>query len=966
MWTPRLLVAVVALFGLGLLAGPGQAEIDRETAVGIWLFDEGGGSVAKDASGNGNDGTLLPPDNGPQWSNNSKFGKALEFDGTGVYLEFATGENLKTPHFTAMAWFNTRKLDGYGHIFQTGRDWDDMAGYVLRVHQDGTVQAGLAFGPGNTTTFLTGPALEDNTWYHVALTYDGTTVSLYLDGVDIGSGAGQGEIMYDDQPVRIGVHSQDTGAAFDGFIDDVALFDVALEADDIQTIMDRGLADIVGGPPIAFGPQPVNGQTDVPRDPVLGWTPGAFAAAHHVYFSDRFDDVNNGAPSAAIADGIAETSVAPGRLEFDTTYYWRVDEVNAAPDFAVFAGDVWSFTVEPFAYPVEGVVATSNGSPVAGAGPENTVNGSGLNANDEHSIAANDMWLAVPGAEPLQLQYEFDQVYKLHEMLVWNYNVQFELILGFGLKDVTLEYSVDGADWTVWGDAEFAQATAWVDYTANTTVEFGGVAARYVRLTVNSGYSMMGQFGLSEVRFLYIPAQAREPEPADGTTDVSVNSTLSWRAGREAVTHDVYLGTDPNAPALVDSVSEATYVPGDLEFGSTYYWRIDEVNEADEISVWPGTLWDFVTQEYAVIDDMESYNDEEGRIYDTWLDGWVNETSSTVGYLQAPFAETRIVNSGSQSMPLQYDNGAAPFYSEAEKDLGALSLTGNGADTLRLFVSGLAPGFVENADGTILMNGIGNDIWDAADQFRYVYRSLAGNGSMVARVDSLDASPNEWVKAGVMIRQDTSPGSQHSFMPITGGGGNGASWQSRVDEDQASVNADATDPVAAPYWVRIDRAGDSLTGFISADGESWTQLGDPREVVMDAPVLIGLALTSHNVNQATSAQFSNVSLTGNVTGTWEIAEIGATQPEGNTPEPVYVALEDAGGNMAVVTHPDPILSARSGWTEWLIPYTDLGGINLNSIRTIYIGVGDRDNPTAGGEGMIFIDDVGYGKPATVE
>jgi hypothetical protein len=537
------------------------------------------------------------------------------------------------------------------------------------------------------------------------------------------------------------------------------------------------------------------------------------------------------------------------------------------------------------------------------------------------------------------------------------------MILGFGPKDVTVEYSENGTDWTVLGDVEFAQATARADYTANTAVAFEGVPVKYVRLTINSGYGMMGQYGLSEVRFMYIPASAREPEPAAGQTDVAVGTALNWRAGREAVTHDVYLGAEPNALSLVDSVSETTYVPGDLLFGSTYYWRVDEVNEADDISVWAGKLWDFMTQDYALIDDMESYDDEDNRIYDSWLDGWVNDTGSTVGYLEAPFAETSTVNSGAQSMPLGYDNAGAPMYSEAEYDLGGMNLTGNGADRLRLFVSGLAPEFVENADGTILMNGIGTDIWDTGDQFRYVYQSLTGDGSMIARVDSLDGTPSTWAKAGVMIRQGTGTGSQHSFMCMTGGDGNGASWQGRPTEGQASVNQDATAAVAPPYWVRIDRSGNTLTGYLSADGQTWESLGDPRDVAMDDPVLIGLALTSHNAAQATSAQFSNVSFTGNVTGAWEVAEIGAAQPEGNAPESVYVALEDSAGNVAVVTHPDASLSARSGWTEWVIPYSDLAGVNLSNASILYVGVGNRDNPTAGGSGTVFVDDVGYGHPA---
>ena len=124
----------------------------------------------------------------------------------------------------------------------------------------------------------------------------------------------------------------------------------------------------------------------------------------------------------------------------------------------------------------------------------------GLNAADEHSVETVDMWLATPVAEPLWIQYEFDGVYKLHEMLVWNYNVQFEPILGFGLKSVSVEYSENGTDWATLGDVEFAKATATTTYKANTTVSFGGVPARYVRLNVNSGWGMLSQFGLSEVR----------------------------------------------------------------------------------------------------------------------------------------------------------------------------------------------------------------------------------------------------------------------------------------------------------------------------------------------------------------------------------------------------------------------------------------------------------------------------------
>jgi hypothetical protein len=223
-----------------------------------------------------------------------------------------------------------------------------------------------------------------------------------------------------------------------------------------------------------------------------------------------------------------------------------------------------------------------------------------------------------------------------------------------------VDYSRDGTDWTTLGDVSLAQATARATYTYNTTVDFGGVAARYVRLTVRSGWGSPGQqYGLSEVRFLYVPVRAREPQPADGATGVDPATMLSWRAGRDATVYDVYLGTGPQALILADTVDGTAFVPGDLQFGRTYYWMIDAIQPDDPNSVWSSAVWSFSTQEYALIDAFETYTDDVDAgeaIFDTWIDGWINDTGSTVGYLQTPFAEQAIVRSGRQSMPLFYDN----------------------------------------------------------------------------------------------------------------------------------------------------------------------------------------------------------------------------------------------------------------------------------------------------------------------
>ena len=296
-------------------------------------------------------------------------------------------------------------------------------------------------------------------------------------------------------------------------------------------------------PEVAKDPSPAHEAVDVPLDATLSWTAGDFAVTHDVYLGTVFDDVNDGTtPTSA---GQSATTYDPGLLDWGQTYYWRIDEVNGAPDNTVFKGMVWSFTTELYAYPITGIIATSNGIDDGVSTPQKTVDGSGLNAAGAHSNNPADMWLASAGAEPLVIQYEFDKLYKLNQMVVWNYNSQFEMVLGFGLKDVTVEYSENGTDWTVVGDAELARAPGSPTYTANSTVDFGDVSARFVKLTANSSWGMMGQFGLSEVQFLAIPVQAREPQPADGAADVDVAATLAWRPGRGAVSHEVYFGTDP-------------------------------------------------------------------------------------------------------------------------------------------------------------------------------------------------------------------------------------------------------------------------------------------------------------------------------------------------------------------------------------------------------------------------------------
>jgi len=630
-------------------------------------------------------------------------------------------------------------------------------------------------------------------WTHLAITRNASAnkMYLYINGVRVAEDDGRTIDLGRETIPRV-------GDWLDAFLDEAVVFNRVLQDDEILIHYKA----IVSRDPEACNPIPVDGVTDVLRDVVLDWTPGEYADKHDVYFGTIFDDVNEAKRTdlrgvLASQNQDANTYDPEGLLDFGQTYYWRVDEVNAQPDNTIYKGYTWSFTAEPFVYPVENITATAS-SFQTDSEPENTINGSGLDDNDLHSTNPATMWLSSStGPQPPWIRYEFDKAYKLHQMWVWNYNAEFESLLGFGLKDVIVEYSENGTDWQVLGDFEFAQAPGEEGYAHNTIVDFDGAAAKYVKLTANSHWGGLLQYGLSEVRFLYKPVHARQPKPASGQQGVPLDTVLSWRAGREAASHEVYLSEDMetmiNGTALLGTVNQSSYDISllGLKLGKTYYWKVNEVNEIENPASWEGEVWSFTTTEFLVVEDFEKYDNFCNRIFYAWVDGFGhsgdpecnvapyggNGTGSTVGNFNAPFAERIIVHEGRQSMPFGYNNASAPNYSETQRQTSASSV----------------------------------ESWDTVQ---------------------------DWTKGG---------------------------------------------------------AG-SLTVWFYGD-------------------------------------------------------------EGNIPEGLYVAVEDSAGNIKVVSHSQPAALQAANWQQWNIPLTDFAGVDLSSVKKIYIGVGNRAAPTSGGTGKLYIDDI---------
>lgn len=173
------------------------------------------------------------------------------------------------------------------------------------------------------------------------------------------------------------------------------------------------------------------------------------------------------------------------------------------------------------------------------------------------------------------------------------------------------------------------------------------------------------------------------------------------------------------------------------------------------------------------------------------------------------------------------------------------------------------------------VEGGGADIWGTADQFHFASEQVRGNATLVARV-SAQENTDPWAKAGVMVRDSLAAGSPHAIMALTPEQGVAFQHRSAPDATMAHVGAAGMDP----YWVKIERVGETVTGYASPDGTSWTEVGSAT-VSMTDPYL-GLAVTSHSAGTLSTARFEKISGTADsLLSTWSNHDIGGVDVAGS-------------------------------------------------------------------------------------
>ena len=481
-----------------------------------------------------------------------------------------------------------------------------------------------------------------------------------------------------------------------------------------------------------------------------------------------------------------------------------------------------------------------------------------------------------------------------------------------------------------------------------------------------------------------LSSAATLPNPDNGAREVVRDTSLGWKEGQHSDTHNVYFGTDfndvneasvsnPRNVLVAENQKETSFEPlgADLlEYNTTYYWRVDEINDPEPNSPWKGDTWNFTTVNFLTVDDFESYDDANNIIYDTWRDYIVNNTGMTVGYTMLPSIERDITHSGRQSMPLQYDNdgtinegtdiekSGTLFYSEAELRFAEpQDWTRNDVESLTIWFRGhpaKVSSFVEEPAGIFTVKGIGQDIYDRSDEFHFVYKEHSGAVKIIVKVDSLE-NTDPFAKAGIMIRDTLDANARYCGLFMTPENGVRYQYRSIVND---STNRQFDPNVAAPYWLYLERTtGGLIRANYSANGSDWSKFS-LTSVTMANPIYIGLAVTSHNPDVPCEAQFSNLSFPDTSVGPeWTTKDIGILT---NEAEPMYVVLN---GN-AVVYHDDPNVTLIDQWTEWNTPLQSFAenNVNLTNINSLGIGLGDMDNQQPGGKGTMYIDDIRLYRP----
>jgi len=590
------------IFSISLVIVIGTADAVKADLVAHWRLDEGSGTTASDASGNGNDGTL----NGdPKWVV-GYFGGALEFDGSDDWLDCGSDPSLDLTAWTIMFWLNVNENKDFNGYIVKGADAAEN--YEVLTYGDGHFHFPILFTDGSRTYGNTDAGIcVVGEWAHYTYTYDSTEGRrFYKNGTLVFEDTESGTPQASTTSLSI-ANEQPMSRYVNGTMDDIRIYNESMTDVEIQAAMEG--ADAY---PYALGPNPADGALYEDTWVNLSWSPGDFAVSHDVYLGENLDDVSSAtADSPAFRGNQTGTFLVAGFPGFPypdglvpgTTYYWRIDEVNDTEPNSPWKGDVWSFSIPPktayFPDPADGAQFV-----------------------DPNAILT---WTPGFGA-------------RIHTVY-----------FGDNFEDVD-----SAAGGTPTGSASYSPAALeaekiyyWrVDEFDAFETYKGDVWAFSTPGAVGNPQPANGAVDVQMIETLSWTA-------ADNAT----SHELYFGTDADAVKNATTASPEYIGPRTLGAES---YDPGGLAWDSSYAWRVDEVYPAETVK---GLVWSFTTADFLLVDDFESYNDidppdpNSNRIFDKWIDGFGTTTNGAlVGNDLPPYAETTIVQGGAQSMIYLYDN----------------------------------------------------------------------------------------------------------------------------------------------------------------------------------------------------------------------------------------------------------------------------------------------------------------------
>jgi len=956
------LIHVASIILVLVLAGSAPAELAAH-----WKFDDGAGTTATDSSGNDYHATLFGD---PVWVAGYDGGALDTTDGCygaiqGLYYD--TNPLPDTTGLTVCAWIRTETAGGQYIV-----SFDRNEYYRFSINTTDAADSGQVdwdvYDDSGQVDYGSVTRVDDGQWHHVAGVYDNGTMTIYIDGEAEPSVTG-GSTWGRWRDVRygfIGKNSEATefhspvpsGNPLDGDLDELRIYHNAMSQLEIRALV--GFSE-------SYEPYPEDGAKFTDTWVNLEWTPGPYAVSHDIYFYDSFDDVNEGTANA-FAGNTTNTFFTvgfpgmpfPDGLLPGTTYYWRVDDVDASG--AKIRGNVWSFWIPPVnAYdPIPG-----DGE---GAEPTDVILSwsPGMNAIMTGVYFGMDAeQVANAAGAPPYMDTTYDP--------------------GLLAPQTTYYWRVDTFNGATWFKGDVWTFTTRPDIPLTTDPNL----VTHLKLDEGSGTTTLdwSGHGYDGKIFKLIwthPGWLYDEDKAltfDDEGYVAIEELSYSGGGRTEVTVCSWIRTDdPNDQYILSFDRNEYYrlqINGEVAGPGQVGWHVMTMRGATEVQVDYGSatrvddgLWHHVCGVYnngvstIYIDGLP----EPSAVWGGWTYGIGDLTR--FGFLGANSEATDFNGSRGTGTGITGDLGDLRIYSKAltqEEILEAMRGDPQMAWDLR------------PTNGRVVeVDTVSSVTWRPGDQAMQHDVYFGDDADAVANADESDTtgvyrgrqsntifSPREGLEWGQTyhwrIDELNNDGS------ITQGRPRVINIADYLVVDHFEDYNDYTPDEIWSTW--IDGFGTTTNGGIAGHpdpidfsvGEHYVETGIVQSGRQSMPLYY-----DNNLKYSEAERTFASPMNWTRHGVTELS-LWYRGNGSNAAEPMYVAIANSTGNPAVVYNDDPNLISTA-WIEWVIPLQAFveQGVNLASVNSIAIGLGTRGNTaTAGGSGVIYIDDIRLYRPRPV-